>query len=171
MKKNIILGVAFMIMSLHQLAAQDSTQVAPTVSQRFEESFKGASNVHWTSLAKNVSQAQFVYQGGSWLAYFDKDGNLLTSGRKISSIEQLPLSVQSGFRRAKARMERKTGSFRIALIYEMVKDDVTKYYISMQNDAIRTLLSVRTDGATAIETKKFITREPTAPKDVIAKKN
>jgi hypothetical protein len=171
MKKNIILGVAFMIMSLHQLAAQDSAQVSPSVSKRFEATFEGAKNVQWEFLPKKVTQARFVYQGSGWLAYFDQEGKLLTSGRRIKSTDDLPLNVQSGLRRAKSRFEKKSGAAQLGLIYEMVQNDITRYYITMESSAIRALFSVNTDGTAMMESKSAITKEPATPKDAIAKKN
>lgn len=170
MKKNIILGVAFMIMSLHQLVAQDSAQVSPSVSKRFEETFKGAKNVQWEFLPKKVSQARFVYQGSGWLAYFDHGGKLLTSGRRIKSAGELPLKVQSGLGTAKARFEKKSGACQVGIIYEMIQNDITKYYITVENAAIRALFSVNTDGSVTTESKTPITKEPATPKDAIARK-
>lgn len=171
MKKNIIIGVACVIMSLQQLAAQDSLPVNGSVARRFEESFTGARNVQWTSLPKKVSQAQFYYQGGSWIAFFDHAGQLITSGRKIKSTQDLPLKVQAGLNRAKSRMERKAESFQVAIIYEMIKDEVTKYYITMQNPTTTALVSINSEGGSMLESKKVFKPELKTPKDVIAKTN
>ncbi|MEX2233672.1 MAG: hypothetical protein WD824_16020 [Cyclobacteriaceae bacterium] len=175
MKKNIILGVAFFLMSLQQLAAQNSIQPNASVAKRFEESFEGAKNVQWVSLPKKVTQAQFGYKGGSWLAYFDDAGNLITFGRRVKSINDLPLKVQDGLRRAKSRLEKKSPAFEIAIIYEMMKDEATLYYVTMQNDASRATFSINTDGMAKLENKKSRTVEPKvpkkAPKDAIARKN
>lgn len=96
MKKNIILVVAWMVLCLQQLNAQDSTQVSAPVAKRFQETFAGAKNVHWMSLPKNVTQVQFYYHGAGWLAYFDGKANLITSGRRIKTLETLPLKVHEG---------------------------------------------------------------------------
>ena len=172
MKKNSIFGVAFMIMSLHQLAAQDSAQVSPSVSKQFEETFPGSKNMHWTFLPKEISEVKFLYDGKSWLAYFDADGNIITSGRRIKAVADLPLRVQSGFERAKSRFEKKSGPSQVGTIYEMVKNDITKYYITLQSAATRALLSVSTDGLAIFESKTPVTKDPVAPKkDAIARKD
>jgi hypothetical protein len=172
MKKNIFLGIVFMLMSLHQLAAQDSLQANLSVARRFAQSFKGAKHVSWISLPKKVSQAQFYFQGGSWLAYFDQEGKLITSGRRIKSLSDLPLKVQDGFRRAKARLERKSpAAFDLSIVFEMLKDETTKYFFTMQNSNTVATFSVNSDGLFIIEQKKPRKVEGAAPKDAIAQKN
>ncbi len=170
MKKHIIIGVVLMITSLNNLVAQDSNKVSASVLKRFDESFQGASNVHWVSLAKKVSQVRFRYLGNSCIAYFDQEGSLITNGRRIKSIHDLPLTVQAGLLNQKTRMERKFGAFTISIIYEMVKDDLTKYIISMENNKAAVTLSVNTLGFALVEKKTIRNIEPKAPpKDVIAR--
>ena len=171
MKKKIIIGVAFMLMSLQQLAAQDSIQVRTSVSRNFEESFEGAKYIQWKSLPKKVTQAQFHYQGRSWIAYYDTNGNLITSGRLIKTIDDLPLQVQTGLRRAKARVEKKSGAFQVSVIFEMLQNETTKYYITMQNGDSFATISVHTNGIAVLESKNARTPEPRTSKDVIARKN
>ena len=172
MKKNSILGVAFMIMSLHQLAAQDAAQVSPSVSKQFEETFPGAKNMQWTFLPKKLSEVKFLYEGKGWLAYFDADGNIISSGRRIKVVGDLPLRVKAGFERAKERFEKKSGPSQVGTIYEMVKDDITKYYITLQSSAMHALLSVSADGLAIFESKTPVTKDPVVPKkDAIARKN
>jgi hypothetical protein len=173
MKKNIIFGIALMLVSLHNLNAQDSAQINPSVAERFEASFAGARNVFWTSLPKKITQAQFFYNGGSWVAYFDNEGHILTCGRKIKAAEELPLKVQDGLRRAKARMEKKGGSTcQVISIYEMIKEENTKYFVSLLNDSHVNTFSFSNDGSSALELTKPRKVEPqVAKKEVIAKKN
>lgn len=171
MKKSIILGIACMIMSLQQLVAQDALQANTAVSRSFEENFKGAKNVTWVSLRKNISQAQFSYNGASWVAFFDYEGKMITSGRRIKSVDHLPIKVKAGFDRAKARMEKRSGAFEIALIYEMLEEGVTKYFFSLQNSSTIATVSVNTAGIAFRESKKVRTVDLITPTDAIATKN
>jgi len=173
MKKLIVFGIAFMLISLQQSHAQDSVQVNPLVAKTFGQSFAGAKNVYWVSLPKKVTQAQFNYQGASWLAYFDEAGNVITCGRRIKTISDLPLKVQDGFRRAKTRLEKREGASQVILIYEMMKDESTKYFISLQTDSNIATFSFSSDGYASLENRKPRTVMPdaAAPKDVIARKN
>ena len=171
MKKNIILGITLMLLSLQQLTAQENAPVNASVSNSFEKAFEGAKNVHWTSLPKNVSQAQFAYKGSSWLAYFDATGNIITSGRKIKDVNELPLKVQDGFEQARRRAEKKGGSAEIIVMYEMLKDGLTHYLVSMQNESTISTFSIGQDGTAALKLKKPRSMVSEQPKEVIAKKN
>lgn len=171
MKKNIILEVTFMLLSLQQLTAQNNVQVSESVSTRFEEAFADAKNVNWTSLPKKISQAQFYYNGASWLAYFDEKGTLITSGRRIKNENELPLKVQTGLNRAKARIEKKGSFAQVILIYEMLQGDLTRYFVSIQNESTVSSFFIGQDGSAALQIEKPRKHTPVAPKDVIAKKN
>jgi hypothetical protein len=142
-----------------------------SVSKSFEKSFEGAKNVYWTSLAKNITQAQFSYKGSSWLAYFDATGNIITSGRRIKDVDELPLKVQDGLEQARRRMEKKGGSPEIFLVYEMIKDGLTHYLVSLQNESTLFTFSISQDGAASLKGKRPRTMATEQPKNVIAKKN
>lgn len=171
MKKNIVLVVAFMFVCLHQLSAQDSVQVNPSAIRRFNEAFVGARNIHWISLPKKVVQAQFTYDGTFWLAYFDNAGNIITCGRKIKSVSDLPLRVQDGLKRARARLEKRGGRAEVIIIYEMMKEEATRYFVSFQNDSHLATFSISSDGISALEMKQPRRFEPQVSKDAIARKN
>jgi hypothetical protein len=170
MKSNILYGVAFMLMSLNNLLAQDSIQVSAAVSSSFASSFNGASKVKWQKLSKGISQVQFGYMGNSWIAYFEQNGNLLTSGRRIKSFVNLPLKVQTGLEKKKAHVEKKFGPFTVASMYEMVRGELTSYIITMTNDRALITCSVNSSGLAIVERKLRRTIDPQGPKDVIAKK-
>lgn len=173
MKKHIIFGIALMLVSLQRLHAQDSVRVSPSVTKSFEQSFAGAKNIFWVALPKQVTQAQFFYQGASWLAYFDMAGKVITCGRRIKTASDLPLKVQDGLRRARTRLEKREGASQIILIYEMMKEESTKYYVSLQTDSNIATFSFGSDGYSILENKKPRTVVPETPasKDVIARKD
>lgn len=169
MKKNIIIGAALFIISLSNLAAQESPANA-SATQSFEKSFTGASNPKWTRCEKKISLVQFHYMNKPWLAYFDHAGKLITSGRRVS-IHELPVIVQGGMLSIKERSEKKYGALTLGLIYEMVTDRVTEYYVPLANTKIRLMIAVQTNGATVIKSKKTLSEDPKSPKDVIARKD
>ena len=171
MKKNIILGITLMLLSLQQLAAQQNAPLNASVSKSFEKSFEGAKNVYWTKLAKNITQAQFAYNGSSWLAYFDATGNIITSGRRIKNADELPLKVQDGLEQARRRVAKKGGSPEIFLMYEMLQDGLTHYLVSLQNETTISTFSISQDGTASLKGKRPGTMATEQPKNVIAKKN
>jgi hypothetical protein len=169
MKNNIIIGAALFIISLSNSAAQNGAASA-SVNQSFEKSFNGALNPKWTACAKDISLVQFRFMDKAWLAYFDKTGNLITSGRRLS-VHELPVLVQNGMYATKEKSEKKYGAVTIGHIYEMVSAGLTEYYVPLKNTKIQIMLSVHTDGAVVIKSRKKISEDPKAAKDVIARKD
>ncbi|MGC1243018.1 MAG: hypothetical protein WA874_15620 [Chryseosolibacter sp.] len=170
MKKHIILAAAFITIAMN-LFAQNGSNINASVYGKFSESFPGAQHVTWTTLTDQISKAQFAYQGQPWIAFFDYKGTMLTSGRRIK-VEALPLQVDSGLQKQKRRMEKKYGDLAIALIYEMVYDNGTRYYSTLENSITKITLSVCTNGQCIIEKKELKRNVETLPpsrKEVIAK--
>lgn len=156
MKTYMILAVAFLTFSLNQVQAQDSTKINSETFQAFRNLFQDARHVRWTSLSKGISQAQFVQSGKSWVAYFDHGGNLITSGRKVSSPSDLPVTVEAGLRTAKSRLEKKSGTLDIGLIYEMNFGGDTRYVVTMQNKNQISTVSISGSGYTTFEKNKKV---------------
>jgi hypothetical protein len=169
MKNNIIIGAALFIISLSSSVAQDGT-VKASVSKSFEKSFTGALDAKWTACAKSTSLVQFRYMDKPWVAYFNHEGKLITSGRKISTHE-LPVIVQNGMHSQKARTENKYGALTAGAIYEMVTDGVTEYYVPLGNTKIHLMIAVRTDGSVVIKSRRKASESAKSPKEVIARKN
>lgn len=172
MKKPIILAAAFAVVTFNLLAQNDSA-INGAVSKRFDETFPGASNVAWTSLDNKISKAHFRYDGQVWLAFFDANANLVTSGRKVRHSESLPLQICSSIEEKKSRMEKKYGDLAIAHTFEMMSGGITKYYSTLGNDNVVLVISTSPGGSSVVESKKFKPERdeirPT-PTNVIAKK-
>jgi hypothetical protein len=170
MKNNIIIGAALFIISLSNSVAQNDPAANASASQGFEKTFKGALNVKWTACEKKISLVQFKFMDKAWLAYFDHTGKLLTSGRRVS-IPELPVIVQTGMYSTKERFEKKNGALTLGLIYEMVTDGVTEYYVPLKNTKIFLMIAVRTDGAVVIKSRKKSSEQSKSPQDIIARKD
>lgn len=173
MKRNVIMVGLMFIISVTNLAAQGSIQVSAATRRAFNASFQGAQKLQWIALAKGINEAKFYYQGNECVAYFDKDGTLVQSGRRIKDLNHLPLSVQKGLREHTARMEKKHGTFHIGLIYETAMNNLTQYYVWMQSPRMSMFLSVNTNGLVVVKDRKknSIETTPAPPKEVIAKSN
>jgi hypothetical protein len=167
MKNNIIIGAALFIISLSNSAAQEGA-VNASAAQSFEKTFKSAENPKWKACAKDISLVQFRYMDRGWVAYFDKAGKLITSGRRVS-IHELPVVVQDGMFLTKETSERKYGALTLGVIYEMVTSRTTEYYVPLGNTKIKLMVAVRTDGSAVIKSRKKVSEDPKAPKDVIAR--
>ena len=172
MKRQTIIGAALMIISLAHLNAQDSAKVNPSVSKGFSDHFPGAKNVAWKPLRKEISQAMFFHKENSWIAFFDRQGNLLTCGRRIKATNELPLKIQTSLEQYRKRVEKKFGPLAVALIYEMLKNDQTTYYITLENSMAAILMSAQSNGYASIVRKRMKDTQPSlAPGSSIAKKN
>jgi len=170
MKKNIITAAVFFMICLTNLKAQDSMQVTASIAKNFESEFSGASKVEWTK-TNNVFVARFKYQDTFWVAYFNENGEKLASGRKISSLDQLPLLVRQGIAQVKSNQERKFGSIDTSYAIEMIEQGTTKYYVPMANAHVSLMISADNSGNTTIS-KKELKHAPDKPaKNLIAKKN
>ncbi len=168
MKNKIIIGAVLFVLSLASSTAQDAASVNASVTKSFEKAFQGATKVRWSACPKKISLAQFAFMGKPWLAYYDHDGKLLTSGRRIT-LHELPVRVQSGMLNQKQSFENKYGAVTIANIYEMITGSVTEYYVLLVNHKIRLMIAVRTDGSVVIKSKKKLPISPKAPADVLAR--
>jgi hypothetical protein len=172
MKKNILLALALSVICLHNLIAQTATNLRASVARSFKSDFSGATNVKVQSVPQRITLIQFNLNEGSWLAYYDEDGNLITSGRKIKTGERLPLIVQESLDGIRAKYEKKFGVLAVGSPYEMTKGNTTEYYVPMQNAQIDMLVSIDGHGESLVHNKHI--NKPTTPetdKSVIAKKN
>src|SRR6187549_2162034 len=89
MKKNIILAVALAVICLNNMFAQENEKINASVIRNFERKFAGASNVKWQSQPKGISLTQFRFENETWVAYYNAEGQLITSGRMIKSADTL----------------------------------------------------------------------------------
>jgi hypothetical protein len=171
MKKNILFALAVSVICFHNLIAQDSTNLSPSVARSFESDFSGATKVKAQSLPKKITLMQFNLNEGSWIAYYDKEGKLITSGRRIKATERLPLVVQESLDAIRAKYERKFGVITVGAPYEMTKGTTTEYFVPMKNDQIDMLVSI--DGfGTSLVHNKHINKPTFEPdKSAVAKKN
>jgi hypothetical protein len=171
MKKNILFALAVSVICFHNLIAQDNTNLSPSVARSFESDFSGASKIKAQSLPKRITLMEFNLNEGSWIAYYDGDGKLITSGRRIKTGERLPLLVQGSLDEILAKYERKFGMITVGAPYEMTKGSTTEYFVQMQNAQINMLVSIDGFGTSLVHNKQInkTTFEP--DKSVVAKKN
>jgi hypothetical protein len=171
MKKKILFALAVTVICFHNLIAQSPTNLSAPVARSFESDFAGSTNVKAQSLPKKITLIQFNLNEGSWLAYYDGDGKLITSGRRIKTGERLPLLVQESLDGIRAKYEKKFGIITVGAPYEMTKGSTTEYYVPMKNAQIDMLVSI--DGfGTSLVHNKHINKPTFEPdKSVVAKKN
>jgi len=169
MKKNIIIAAVLFVICFRSANAQEGVTTTASVARNFEKEFSGASNVQWTKKDK-IFVATFKYEGGMWIGYFNESGEKLASGRKIKSLDQLPLQVQKSLDLIKEGQERKFGTIETSYAMEIVADGNTKYYVPMANASISLMVEAdNSGGATIRKSTKHAAGKPS--KNLIAKKD
>lgn len=172
MKKQIIVGAVFMAISLTTLHAQDSVAIGARVSQKFNELYPDADHASWSILPNKASSVTFRRGSTGCLAIFDANGNVVSSGRRLRTVNDLPLRAQAGVHAQQKRAEKKLGPLTLALIYEMLTGDATIYYVTMENAVASMVISVTPGGNGRLESKKIKQSAPEAlPENPIAKNN
>ena len=119
MKKNMIIGAVLFIISLTSSVAQNGVTVNASVAASFANNFAGASEPRWTAYEKNISLAKFKFMDRAWLAYFNSEGHIITSGRKVS-LQELPSRVNEQMLSSKQNHEKKCKLFHIAVLNECI---------------------------------------------------
>jgi len=171
MKKNIALAIVFLVICLHNLMAQESATLNASVARAFETDFSGATNVQVEPEQKSVTLIKFLYQDSFWLAYYTKDGRLISSGRKIKSHEQLPVNVKKSLDELQGEYEKKFGSLAVGAPFEMISDGSTSYFVPLQNNSLSLFISIDGYGSASIRSKQVRDAIVIPDKSVIAKKN
>jgi hypothetical protein len=169
MKKNLIIGAVLLVLSFSNAAAQDSVTVKKPVKESFERNFQGASKVRFETF-KGIYRVKFDYLGGHWLAFFDPAGTLITKGRLVPSNDHLPIAVQTGLYDAKRRAEQKYGAINVGRIYEMTKQGVTEYFVSMENTSIALSYVISQSGYATVHGKQKRDQDAKSSKGVLARK-
>lgn len=170
MKNKIITAAVIYMICLSNLQAQNAPAVTTSVAKQFDTRFSGASNVQWTK-AGQMFMAKFQYQENTWVAYFNADGEIHASGRKINSLDQLPIQVKQGISRVKNSQESKFGSIETSYAVELIEQGITKYYIPMANSNVSFMVGVDNGGNTTIYDKQRKGTPARPEKDLIARRN
>jgi hypothetical protein len=171
MKKNMIIGAMLWITSLGNLAAQNSPSVSEATVKSFEQAFTGATNVKWLGIEKGIYLASFNHLGNYWIAYYSKEGKMISSGRKVRGVQDLPVLVKESLYRAKKHREEKFGALTLGSIFEMINGDLTVYYVPMQNHRVTFMFEINTAGNIELKRKQMLKAAPNSVKNVIARKN
>jgi len=168
MKKNIIIASALLVICLCNVKAQEIIQVSESLTKSFEREYSGASNVEW-SKANQALVAQFRYLDNFWVAYYKEDGEKFACGRKIGTLDQLPLSVQQGIQGIRINQERKFGPMNTSYAMEMIEGGATRYYLPMANQKVSLIVTVDNSGNTIVTRKEA--KQPTVrpDKELLAK--
>lgn len=127
--KKMILTLAIAVSSLAAFAVEDN--VSKKVLDAFKTEFKTVKDVEWIT-GSDYYKASFTYNEKNVFAYYNMDGDLLGLTRYISPID-LPLNLQIG-------LKKKGNDYWISDLFEVAKNEITSYYITLENADSKTVL-------------------------------
>ncbi|NOT52535.1 MAG: hypothetical protein HOP10_14795 [Chitinophagaceae bacterium] len=127
--KKMILSLAIAFTTLSAFAGEEN--VNQKVLNAFRNEFTNASQVEWT-VSDDYYKASFIYNDNYVFAYYNTDGELLGMTRYISTTD-LPIHLQMN-------LKKKYNSYWVSDLFEVAKNDVTSYYITVENADTRIVL-------------------------------
>src|SRR3954463_15689423 len=102
MKTLIQYTAVLLLLSIIMTNAQAVT-VPASVSDAFSKEFSTASNVQWTA-SRNIYQSRFEQGGENFIAYFNNEGTLLVTARRIQ-LSQAPTLVRKSISQLQAQYD------------------------------------------------------------------
>ena len=133
--------------AITQTVSAADEKVSPRLSQALVKEFSGAQAIHWQAFkGKDIYQASFIFNNQRLFAFFNSDGELLSTGRYVAEAN-LPILV------SKSIAERFAG-FNIKEVVEYTRDGDTQYALVLENSKKTVLANAFTDGGIAIISKK-----------------
>jgi len=126
--KQFILSIATMLMMGVSISAfagkNDDGGVNQQAVRSFKKDFTGASNIMWEQ-RENFTKATFSLHGQVLFAYYNNNGDLQAVVRNITS-DQLPINLL-------ASLKKEYDGYWISDLFEIVSDDQTNYYVTLEN--------------------------------------
>ena len=147
--KKIIMTASVIVTLCLNLFAQKSTAVNADISKSFKEEFKDASNVRWEKISRDIFLVRFNHEQKNSLAYFDKKGELLITGRMVP-FNQTPELVQNGVQDMMKSYAEAYGELSIVCTYELNEKGATKYYTNIGNSKLFLAVTSSSKGKTQV---------------------
>ena len=145
--KKMFLILVLVASAITQTVSAADEKVSPRLSQALVKEFSGAKAIHWQAFkGKDIYQASFILNNQRLFAFFNSDGDLLSTGRYVAETN-LPILV------TKSIAER-FADFNIKEIVEYTRDGDTQYALVLENDKKIITANAFTDGGIAVVSKK-----------------
>lgn len=147
--KKIITVAAVIVTLCYNLQGQTVVSPTATVAESFINEFKGATDVEWQKVSKDIVLVRFNRNDDHLLAYFDQSGTLLKSGQKIQ-FERTPLLIQTSLDNVKRTYEKKNGQLSITHIYQLIENGQVSYFTNMGNENLYLAILTKSNGNNTI---------------------
>jgi hypothetical protein len=146
--KQVLLSVLLLIASIGNSFANEPYNVNEQVISSFKKDFSSAQEVSWEK-AQEISKATFTLNGQVMFAWYTENGKQLAVIRNILS-SQLPINLLTSLKNNYA-------DYWISDLFEMVADNTTTYYITIENSTHKIVL--KSEDYTTWETFRKETKE------------
>jgi hypothetical protein len=145
--KKMFLILVLVASAITQTVSAADEKVSPRLSQALVKEFSGAQAIHWQAFkGKDIYQASFILNNQRLFAFFNGDGELLSTGRYVAETN-LPILVS---RAIAARF----ADFELKEVVEYTRDGDTQYALVLENGKKTILANAYTDGGIAVIQKK-----------------
>ena len=136
--KKLFIAALIVVAAGTSAFATDVTKVDYKVKSSFEAKFYGAENVNW-SARENYLKASFTLAGENVEAFFNAEGELIGSSRKLD-FQRLPLN-------AIQKIKKDFADYKVVETIEFDLDGDRSYYVSLDNGQKSQILQVSLYGA------------------------
>ena len=127
-----LLLIALTVLSSYFATANvDPFRVAPLVEKAFQNTFNGATDVHWAEI-NNLYRAQFTYNNQVLYAFYNRKGEHLCTGRHIE-FNEFPPMLQLAF-------NKKYRNVKTIDAFEISDENNFSYYTTIETATERIIL-------------------------------
>ncbi len=154
MKKILLIAIATVAVFANANAT-DGNEVSSVISQSFYKEYAEAENVQW-SLNDDFVKASFVLNGESVDAYYDYNGAIVGSSKKIA-LDKLPSKALRSFTK---KYPFPSYNLKECIEFTNAGDDETNYFISLDDilSNTRVIIRIAPDGNISLFKKMSITK-------------
>src|ERR1700741_4508320 len=124
--KKMFLILALVAGAITQTVSAADEKVSPRVAQALVKEFSGAKSIHWQAFkGKDIYQASFILNHQRLFAFFNSDGELLSTGRYIAE-SNLPILVSK-------TLASRFADFEVKEVVEYTREGDTQYALVLEN--------------------------------------
>jgi len=143
----MFLILALVAVAITQTVSAADEKVSPRLTQALVKEFSGAQAIHWQAFkGKDIYQASFILNHQRLFAFFNSDGELLSTGRYVAETN-LPILVSK-------TLAARFADFEIKEVVEYTRDGDTQYALVLENSKKTVTANAYSDGGIAVISRK-----------------
>ena len=143
----MFLILALVAGAITQTVSAADEKVSPRLTQALVKEFSGAQAIHWQAFkGKDIYQASFILNHQRLFAFFNSDGELLSTGRFVA-VSNLPILVSK-------TIAARFADFEVKEVVEYTREGDTQYALVLENSKRTILANAYSDGGIAVVSKK-----------------